>query len=397
MITYWPLNNPYGSRFQGAAYDFGFDQGAKAEKVVPMVLKRELLGLIARSADITENEGYHAGRLAVRHYEAYGVKRWDLSRDGRDPRIAYQPESAIASEYRMNAAKWHKGVLEWHDGDTVCLSVVFTWHADEAYQRAVYWRTAGKRVRVGGPGVFVNHKEMATVAEVGGAIPDTVRRHNPMATFASRGCPVGCWFCIVPKMEGRDFTLIDDFPVRPILCDNNLSALPADFQDHIVARYRQAGVPLLDANSGYEPITFTDEVYRRWKPINRGPWRFAFDESAERDDVRRVCRMLNDVSPKRTRVYVLIGNEPIDSCMGRIREVIEWGGEPHVQPLMKLNARTKKPWVRYDWTADTLRRVARWANRRLWKYCTFANYDSSVRTRTSVPVDTAQGELWASR
>ena len=277
--------------------------------------------------------------------------------------------------------RWSKGIVEWFsDPDTVCLSVVFTWHADEALERATYWHSMGFRVRVGGPGVFVGAKRFDGVAEVGGAIPDAVTRHNPMATFASRGCPVGCWFCIVPKMEGRTFTLIDDFTPRPILCDNNISALPSEFQDHIVARYQTAAVPLLDANSGYEPATFTDEVYRRWAPINRGPWRFAYDETVERDDVLRVCKMLGDVSPKRTRVYVLIGNEPFDACMGRISEVLEWGGEPHVQPLIKLNARCKEPWVRHDWTADGLRDVARWANRRLWKYCAFADYDRTMRT-----------------
>ena len=61
-------------------------------------------------------------------------------------------------------------------------------------------------------------------------------------------------------------------------------------------------------------------------------------------------RMLAEVSPRRKRVYVLIGNEPIEACMTRIREVLGWGGEPHVQPVIKLNARHKKPWVRHDWT-----------------------------------------------
>ena len=126
--------------------------------------------------------------------------------------------------------KWKKGIVEWNeDLETVCLSVVFTWDADEAYQRALFWRNMGKRVRVGGPGVFVNKKGLLEVAEVGGDMPDAVVRHNPSATFASRGCPVGCWFCIVPKMEGRDFTLIDDFVPRPILCDNNLSGLARRF------------------------------------------------------------------------------------------------------------------------------------------------------------------------
>jgi len=93
------------------------------------------------------------------------------------------------------------------------------------------------------------------------------------------------------------------------------------------------------------------------------------------------------VSPKRKRVYVLIGNEPFEECMGRIREVVEWGGEPHVQPLMKLNALEKEHWIRFDWTAEKLKDVARWANRRLWKYCDFADYRTSIRSARSIQND----------
>ena len=274
----------------------------------------------------------------------------------------------------QTTTKWHKGIVEWREDDTILMSVVFTWDADDAYQRAIYHRQQGMRVRIGGPGVFVNSRALASVAEVGGDIPGAVVRHNPMATFASRGCPVGCWFCIVPAMEGRTFTLIDDFEPRPILCDNNLSALPPDFQNHIVERYRNTGVPLLDANSGFEPETFTRDVYERWRSINRGPWRLAYDETSEREAVKAVMIMLSSVPPSRKRVYVLIGNEPVESCMTRIYEVISWGGEPHVQPLMKLNARRKTPWVKHDWTLRGLREVAHWANRRLWKYVRFGNW-----------------------
>ena len=295
----------------------------------------------------------------------------------------------------MKLSPWHKGIVEWHEGDTVSLSVVFTWHSDDAYQRAVYYREMGKRVRIGGPGVFVNAKALKEVAEVGGDIPDTVTRHNPMATFASRGCPVGCWFCIVPAFEGREFTLIENFEPRPILCDNNLSALPDDYQKHVVKRYLDAGQFVWDAQSGFEPATFDDEVLARWKLVNRGPWRFAFDEEAERADVERCLRMLTDVSSKRVRVYVLIGNEPFESCMDRIRTVVDLGGEPHVQPLMKLNAREKKPWVRFDWTHRKLMDVARWANRRLWKYTPFEEYDRSVRTGRNVQHIEGQAEMFA--
>lgn len=275
------------------------------------------------------------------------------------------------------ASQWSGGYAEWIVGDTAYLSIAFTWLLDKAYARALWHRALGYKVRAGGPALFLvkMKHELEDVAELGGDYPDAVRHHNPAATIASRGCPVGCWFCIVPAMEGREFTLLPDFPVRPILCDNNLSALPADYQDHIIGRYKAEGVRLVDANSGFEPRTFDDDVYQRWRAINEGPWRFAFDDQEEREDVRRVLHMLRAEPAKRKRVYVLIGNEPFESCMARIREVIEWGGEPHVQPYIKLNALQRAPHVRFDWTDQRLRDVARWANGFVWRSAPFDEYD----------------------
>ena len=281
---------------------------------------------------------------------------------------------------------WVGGLAEWEDGDITYLSVAFTWKLNEAYARAQFARALGRRVIAGGPAVFLvkMKHQLANVAEIGADYPDAVTKHNPLATFASRGCPVGCWFCVVPAMEGREFTLIPDFVPRPVLCDNNLSALPAGFQDHIIRRYQDADVVLRDANSGFEPITFTPDVYERWRPtINagRGPWRFAYDEMRERESVLRVMRMLVDEPQKRKRVYVLIGNEPFADCMARIDEVIGHGCEPHVQPLMKLNALEREPWVRFDWSAQRLRDVARWANGFVWKRAPFSDYDRHLKIR----------------
>ena len=289
---------------------------------------------------------------------------------------------------------WSGGFAEWTEGDTAYLSIAFTWLLDKAYSRAIWYRALGYKVRAGGPALFLvkMQHELADVAVLGGDVPDAIARQNPAATIASRGCSVGCWFCIVPAMEGREFTLLPEFPVRPILCDNNLSALPADYQRHIIERYKAEGVPLLDANSGFEPRTFDDEVYARWREINRGPWRFAYDDEPEGADVERVMRMLRGEPAKRKRVYVLIGNEPFDACMGRIQRVIDWGGEPHVQPLMKLNALDKEPWVRFDWTAQKLRDVARWANGWVWKRAPFAEYDRTINKSRTAPVyDEQQG------
>ena len=279
---------------------------------------------------------------------------------------------------------WVNGLAEWVEEETTYLSVAFTWRLEDAYQRAQFANALGMKVKIGGPAVFLNQMKhrVFDIAEVGGDYPEAVIKHNPLATFASRGCPVGCWFCIVPAMEGKEFTLIPDFTPRPILCDNNLSALPVDYQEHIIARYRDAGVKLADANSGFEPRTFTTDVYYRWKDIineGRGPWRFANDDQGDRADCVRVMKMLGGEPQKRKRVYTLIGNEPFDECMDRIQEVIDYGCEPYAQPVMKLNALSRDPWVRFDWTDQLLRDVARWVNGWVWKKVPFYEYSRSKK------------------
>lgn len=286
----------------------------------------------------------------------------------------------------MSSARWPNGLAEWTEGETAFLSIAFTWRLPHAYSRASWYRQQGYRVMAGGPALFTHKLRtfLDGVAEYGADYPDALARHHPNATIASRGCPVGCYFCIVPAMEGRGFTLLPDFPVRPILCDNNLSALPADYQCHIISRYKTSGIWIEDANSGFEPRTFDDDVYERWRHVNRGPWRFAYDDQAERQYVMRCMRMLADEPPKKKRVYTLIGNEPMQSCLERIKEVIAWGGEPHAQPYMKLNTLQKKPHVRFDWSRQELVDMARWCNGRVWRKCSFPEYRRSMKSKNAL-------------
>lgn len=296
---------------------------------------------------------------------------------------------------------WSEGLAHWRDGEqrVAFLSIAFTWRIPQARRLAEYYTSLGYRVKAGGPALFKLHWMMKDVAEIeytydergniksgAGMCPDAVAHHNPFATKASEGCPVGCSFCIVTAMEGKEFTLLPEFEPRPILTDNNLSALPIDYQQYVVDRYRAAGVKLVDANSGFEPKTFDEECFLRWRGINKGPWRFGLDETFETADARRVIAMLraHGVGARKIQVYVMIGHEPFAECMERIRQVIDMGGEPYVQPNMKLTAREKKPWVRHDWTPELLGRVQRWANGRYWKYTPFAGYDPNVRYHRQV-------------
>jgi hypothetical protein len=278
--------------------------------------------------------------------------------------------------------------------DKVYLSAIFSWHTPIA--REIVARVKGHAdVEAGGPGFYAVRRWFALEtgvepwfdAEHGHVDPRFEHLRGAYRTVAaSRGCPVGCWFCIVPKIEGRAFTLDWEFAPAPILTDNNLSALPLEFQRHIVARYAQAGMRLADANSGFEPATFCEDTFEIWREALKGPWRFAFDEQAEAEAVHRVANILGGVSARKKQVYVLSGNEPIASCYERALKVIEWGCEPWVQYVLPLNylgdPRTLVGVVhKHDWTTQSAIDFRRYFGRRLWRSFPLSEY----RPRIGVP------------
>jgi hypothetical protein len=261
--------------------------------------------------------------------------------------------------------------------DLVALSVIFSWQATLARTLALRWKSTAE-IWCGGPGMFAlaswwrKETGLEIVRGIDGRF-DRQRGTYKMC-FASRGCPVNCSFCLVPRLEGLNFTFDPEFIPAPILCDNNLSALPVDYQEHIIARYQAFGVPLRDANSGFEPATFDEDCYHRWKAILRGPWRFALDEMRELSEVERMMQILKEEPARRKRVYVLVGNEPIEQCYERAMKVIEWGGEPYCQYLMPLNYLGGPLKCRYDWTEQLGRDFCRYFNRYIWRSAPLAEY-----------------------
>ena len=290
--------------------------------------------------------------------------------------------------YNLGAAKladwlrsqaWDVEAVEGDPGmfalgyDLVALSVIFSWHALTAREIALRVKDSCE-VWCGGPGVFALARwfrdETGLDVHRGLDWRFERQRGDYEMTFASRGCPQGCWWCIVPKAEGLAFSLDWDFVPARILCDNNLSQLPVDFQEHIIRRYEESGVPLRDANSGFEPANLDEATFRRWEPLlsrTRAPWRFAFDEERERVEVLRVLRMLGDLPPYRKRVYCLVGHEPIEQCYDRAKTIVAEGGEPFVQHIRQLNY-LGGPWkMRHDWTEKMAIDFQRYWNRYVWR------------------------------
>lgn len=255
----------------------------------------------------------------------------------------------------------------WDAGyDLYCFSIVFSWHLPNL----VEWATAAKRfgcVWIGGPAVSFHQANKRYVFKRTGILPVTGIDERfekepgryPYAYF-SRGCPAyspACGTCPVTFIEGNTFTLYPDAEPAPLLLDNNLSALPADYQEHIIRRYaeRWRG-KLVDANSGFEPHTFTEETLLRWKRFPLRYWRFGYDDLTERDQALEMMRLLrrHGYSGEKVRVYTLIGNEPIADCRKRIEEVIAHGCHPWPQRMRPLDWQGGALPTRHDWDEPTL-------------------------------------------
>ena len=261
----------------------------------------------------------------------------------------------------MKLARWlrrnqydvaeQNGIDPLFDGgrDLYCFSAVFSWKLPDLVgmvNMAKHWG----EVWIGGPAVTFHHRNAEYVRRETGIVPhvgldDRFEREPgsyPMIYF-SRGCPAytpACGNCPVPRIEGTAFRYYPEATPAKFLLDNNLSALPAEYQEYIIGRYLSEWKKgKVDANSGFEPHTFTEETLRRWEKFPLHCWRFGYDDLTERAEALAMMKLLREhgQTGERVRVYCLIGNEPMDACHQRVREIIENGCHPWPQRLRPLD------------------------------------------------------------
>jgi hypothetical protein len=252
--------------------------------------------------------------------------------------------------------------------DLYCFSAVFSWNLPQLVEW-VNWAKHQGEVWVGGPAVSFSKKNAVYVQRATGIRPTTGIDGRfegepgayPM-TYFSRGCPaytVGCGDCPVPTLEGKEFRFYPDAEPAKLLLDNNLSALPDEYQEHIIRRYadlwgRRRG--LVDANSGFEPHSFTERTLERWKRFPLRYWRFGYDHTGEREPALEMMKLLarHGYRGEKVRVYTLIGNEPVKACHLRVREVIEHGCHPWPQRRRPLSWLGGPLPCLFDWDEPTL-------------------------------------------
>lgn len=251
---------------------------------------------------------------------------------------------------------WRKGIARWTVKDRLYLSVVFTWHLPEARNIAIMSK---KKVIVGGPAVKLMPDYLADVAKVEeSTVFAALEMHNPMATFTSRGCDNKCDFCAVPKMEGslRELT---DWPVRPIICDNNLLGTSKKHFDTVIDRLKS--LPFVDFNQGLEADLFTDHHARRMAELKQPMLRFAFDHVNEESKVMDAIDRAYKAGLKNIGCYVLFNHRDTpEDTLYRLELLRSKGVLPNPMRYQPLDSLHKDSHIGANWTELDIKRVQRY-------------------------------------
>lgn len=276
---------------------------------------------------------------------------------------------------------WSNGIAEWIEGDTAFISAVFSWNAQNAYSICIYYKQLGYKIRCGGQAIW-QFPQMFSEFDTSGSV-DALPHHNPNATFTSRGCIRKCSFCLVPKLEGKLIEL-DDWPVRPIICDNNLLATSQAHFDKVIDRLITGNVKGIDFNQGLDARILTDHHAKRFAELPRDTIiRLAWDHTSLEDVFMSAFEKLvtAGVRLQQIRVYCLIGyKDTPEDALYRLEKIQKLGALPNPMRYQPIDTLRRNSYVGQGWSSILLAKYMRyWSNLKLFRNFTFEEYTLSKR------------------
>lgn len=264
-------------------------------------------------------------------------------------------------------SSWAKSIVHWRENGTLNVSIVFTWHLPLAHRLCEWNRISGLNVYAGGPAVSLMPHYLADVAECGGeSYPLPLARHNPDATFTTRGCIRQCSFCAVPRIEGEFRELADWIPA-PVVCDNNLLAASRAHFNRVIDQLKPFS--RVDFNQGLDVRLLKDWHLDRLRELHLVQIRYAWDwVSMESQVMDAIDRTLAAGIPHcRINAYVLIGHgDTPEDALYRLRALRAKGIRPNPMRYQPLDALVKDSHVASGWQDAELRRLMRYWSRQNW-------------------------------
>ena len=250
---------------------------------------------------------------------------------------------------------WPKGPTRWREGETLCISVPFTWNLleiEEELEQRDFW---DRKVVLGGPAfkLMPDYLPEMDNVEIREHSEGVLQRINPMATRTTTGCPNSCGFCAVPITEGKMVEL-NDWPDLPIICDNNLLDASASHFDKVCDRLEAH--KWCDFNQGLDARLLNDHHAERLSRLRGAIVRLALDHSGMTDDWMIAFERLRSAGfPKsRIRSYILTAyKSDVDDAWARCEFVQNLGVNALPQwfhPLKALERNAVLPChIKYGW------------------------------------------------
>lgn len=219
--------------------------------------------------------------------------------------------------------------------DEVHISVTFTWDIPVAERLKKEWKDVAP-VKLGGPALGDSGKEF---------IPGMYLKPGYLIT--SRGCPNKCWFCDVPRREGRSVRELPIMQGHNIL-DSNLLACSRKHIESVFEMLSKQKMGRILFTGGLEAArlrTWHIKALRKLKPQRMY---FAYDTAGDLKHLVRVAPMLGKAGFTRHHLYcyVLIGwrGDTFKEAEKRFRRVMELGMCPIA--MYYRDKTSKKP---HDW------------------------------------------------
>ncbi len=274
------------------------------------------------------------------------------------------PNLALMKLSAFHKARGDEVSLDEPNPDKVYVSSPFSKYKGVDYSHMF----PGAQIEYGGYGF--NSKQLPF--EIEHTMPDySIFNCNHSMGFTTRGCFRNCWFCIVPKMEGkiRINSPVEEFhsPEHDTveLLDNNILYFEDWFMQNTGYLIKH---DLKVIENGIDIRLVNKKNAERLHELNIKSDRlhFAFDDLSYEKEVRRGIEILEKAGfkPRYLMCYILAWPGGFEDAWKRL-EII-WK-EYRIDPFVQVYNNSRKD--------RKIRRLARWCNRhKLRKSCEFSEY-----------------------
>ena len=221
----------------------------------------------------------------------------------------------------------------------VHVSVAFSWDLTEGERLARAWSRVAP-VKVGGPATGMRGEEFVAGRYV-----------KPGYVITSRGCPNNCWFCSVPKREGREIRELPVVEGWNVLDDNLLACSGNHIKTVFGMLKRQKERPCF--TGGLEASRLRPWHVEEFRSLRLERIFFAYDTPDDWEPLAEACRMFYRAKYGNRHLintYVLVGypGDTINEADWRCRRVQSLNITPMAMLYRDQEGKTSPTWRRFQ-------------------------------------------------